>query len=390
MVDGKKNTARRINMIKLSEEFKKHRLRVAVACLLIIGVVSALFLTYGKKHSIAIYIVPGTEIPTAQHRAIVDKSVPVLTEQDMLAYNPQLHMLFLKESAMPRLDEDFKARFLTRGGSARLNAEKDDSFIVAVDGKPIYGGHFESAVIDSYIPPSPYIIDRSEGLQIAFRATDNDEDLRSSSDLLNAFKDMGMLTERVFAIPAFDGAGSFDVAALWRGRTPYVVDDSEVGRLIDALKFPLNVTVEGFERQSYGDQFGLTVNLKTTPEIKQHYGEVANRSLVKQNALMLFSLIDNIKYVRFVFDDQINPYQYEYDAAFAAGYLGDNFFAKTSTLGDFYNLQSDVFTLLRLGGATLQKNINLFVWKNSEGQTCYSLFWGEKDAFEQSKIYDAQ
>ncbi|PIE77330.1 MAG: hypothetical protein CSA13_00050, partial [Clostridiales bacterium] len=32
----------------------------------------------------------------------------------------------------------------------------------------------------------------------------------------------------------------------------------------------------------------------------------------------------------------------------------------------------------------------LFVWKNSEGQTCYSLFWGEKDAFEQSKIYDAQ
>lgn len=49
MVDGKKNVERRIKMIKLGETFKKHKVIVAVACLLIISVVSVLFLTQGNS-----------------------------------------------------------------------------------------------------------------------------------------------------------------------------------------------------------------------------------------------------------------------------------------------------------------------------------------------------
>ncbi|WP_409968420.1 M56 family metallopeptidase [Bengtsoniella intestinalis] len=45
MVDNKENTKRRIQMIQLGEVFKKHKLIIAVGCLAVIGVLSALFLT---------------------------------------------------------------------------------------------------------------------------------------------------------------------------------------------------------------------------------------------------------------------------------------------------------------------------------------------------------
>ncbi len=45
MVDNKGNTKRRIQMIQLGEVFKKHKIIIAVGCLAVIGVLSALFLT---------------------------------------------------------------------------------------------------------------------------------------------------------------------------------------------------------------------------------------------------------------------------------------------------------------------------------------------------------
>ena len=48
MVDGEKNLERRISMIKLGETFKKHRVIIAIVCLLTVGVVGSLFLTQPK------------------------------------------------------------------------------------------------------------------------------------------------------------------------------------------------------------------------------------------------------------------------------------------------------------------------------------------------------
>lgn len=126
------------------------------------------------------------------------------------------------------------------------------------------------------------------------------------------------------------------IEKLWESRTEYVGDSSAVGNIIGSLPFPDSVTYSGIQLDTQTTPFAITVNLKAHTKAGNSDTEELRREQFKVNAMILFSLIENVKRITFSIDDPIHgSASLVYTSSQAQDMLGGNYFSKTKTLEGF-------------------------------------------------------
>lgn len=126
---------------------------------------------------------------------------------------------------------------------------------------------------------------------------------------------------------------------LWKARTKYIGDNSSVGKIVAQLQFPNDVTYDYFELDTKDHPYGIRINFKTDTEMQSFYSETSNQSLFQTNALIMFSLIENVEYVAFSFDDGTNqPHYIRYTSDIVKRILGEDYFKESETLENFHAL----------------------------------------------------
>lgn len=115
-------------------------------------------------------------------------------------------------------------------------------------------------------------------------------------------------------------------------RTQYIGDNAAVGNLVSLLDFPENLQYDGVELYTSEPPYGLTIYFKTDTETRDSYSGVLNQDPLKQNAVLLFSLIENADTISFTLDDGKNPYSESFSREWAEDLMGEkNLFAQTET-----------------------------------------------------------
>lgn len=126
---------------------------------------------------------------------------------------------------------------------------------------------------------------------------------------------------------------------LWRHRTPYIGNNSEVGGIISELIFPEKLTHDGFELHTSEPPYAVTVKLKTDAETREYYAGGLHQKPFQINACIMFSLIENAQYVNFSLDDGISaPYSMQYTRDWAESIVGANLWDESRTLESFEKL----------------------------------------------------
>lgn len=122
--------------------------------------------------------------------------------------------------------------------------------------------------------------------------------------------------------------------ALWQHRTPYVGNNAAVGGILSALDFPDEFAYDGFSLETAEPPHGITVNLKATaPDAASQ-----NAAALQYNAIIMFSLVENVDTISFALDNGITA---EFTRKLAQQLLGkENLFAYTETLEGLSNLLS--------------------------------------------------
>lgn len=124
---------------------------------------------------------------------------------------------------------------------------------------------------------------------------------------------------------------AYDVNTLWENRTKYIGDNSAVGNIISALIFPENIIYDGFELYTEEYPYTITVHLKTDTETRNFYSEPLHQHIFTQNAVVMFSLIENAEIIQFVFNDGVNSNTFQLANGTASAFLGEDYFARTET-----------------------------------------------------------
>ncbi len=310
MADGKKNIARRINMIKLGEKFKKHKITIATISLVLMAVIASLFLTSAKaEHSIAIYVMPGIEIPGDEntiedYSQYIADNEPVLTEADITGYNAELRMFFLREEILKAYRQKKAAlsdkEKLSLSGSLILGADGPAAFIVALDGEVVYGGNTEVSLVSSYAPRGPIIRDCDFGLRITRDIFLRENPQIADEALVEAFKDMGLLTENIFDVSAPASSAYYDVKKLFNHRTEYVGDSSKVVNIASSLAYPDGSTYDSVVLHTDARPYGIEVHLNVDAAGKEDEFYQARFIAFRERAELLFALIGNLDRVDFV------------------------------------------------------------------------------------------
>lgn len=134
------------------------------------------------------------------------------------------------------------------------------------------------------------------------------------------------------------------IEKLWESRTEYVGDNSAVGNIVGTLSFPDSVTYSGIQLDTQATPFAITINLKAHTNARNYDTEELHREQFKVNAMILFSLIENVKRITFSIDDPIHgPASLVYTSSQAQDILGENYFSKTKTLEGFKAVLSKLF-----------------------------------------------
>lgn len=111
-----------------------------------------------------------------------------------------------------------------------------------------------------------------------------------------------------------DGKTTINVQELWDLRTPYVGDNSAVGKLLTLLPLPNGLLHDHFELHTTGNERGISWVLNGDGRTS------FSTQLFETNALLLFALIDNLEdfYVTII-DSSNNNTSYQYNRSFADG-----------------------------------------------------------------------
>ncbi len=128
---------------------------------------------------------------------------------------------------------------------------------------------------------------------------------------------IGLMTNPV------DGDVSLSVAdRLYKYKTEYVGDASKVGGIVSLLDFPEGVNYDHFELFTDSSPHSITVYLKTDVQTGNYFRGEANRAQFQKNAIVMFSLVDNVDYINFSLDDNKNEYDMQYIRAWANDKMG--------------------------------------------------------------------
>jgi bla regulator protein BlaR1 len=99
----------------------------------------------------------------------------------------------------------------------------------------------------------------------------------------------------------------FDMDALIDNRTPYIGTNSKVVALIDAMPLSTGVARTSVELQTANQPYGITIHfeLNEKSRVINARGAISENAFYP-NAVMLFSLIDNVDFIYCIFTDDAN------------------------------------------------------------------------------------
>lgn len=374
MVDGKKNTQKRIQTIKLKKMYKKYRILIATSALALITVLSLVFLTDGKKHEINLYVVKGMHHERADYPNLIQNLRPVLTTKDIKKYNPTTHMLFVKNHVLTSAQERKNNLDLWGSGSAILKASYTDSFIITVDGDIVLGGNMQLPIHFSFLPEIT-LSDGNKGIELKhFMGADHLETDR----LETAFKDMRMLTEEVFEVPSTTHKNKYyDVNQLTQYSKTASTGHS-IDQIIRALVFPEYVEYKDHQQDL---PHSLTFYLSAPKEVKTYYTGTLHQSTFSLNAKVLFALIPSLENVNFVIDDGNSPYEMSFVSDILKDRSSFEGLPKAEQAQKLYDLiaKENQFYYMLWNNPN---RLTLFVWKNSDGKNQYSLLYGNEEIYK--------
>ena len=129
---------------------------------------------------------------------------PVITSQDIQAYDLKKHHIKLTDDCMKRLGKrnteamdqlgPYEKLSLGAKASHLLGGMYPDKFSIKVEGETIYEGTFEPPLFISNRPQGPFISDREDGFDIIrFDIGRGSVDVREDERLISALKENDML-----------------------------------------------------------------------------------------------------------------------------------------------------------------------------------------------------
>ena len=86
---------------------------------------------------------------------------------------------------------------------------------------------------------------------------------------------------------------------LYKLKGTYIGDNSKVGKIINLLDFPEELTPNGMELFTREEPFGLRINFQSSDEIMAKYISTSSDYVWRPQSLILFSLIDNLEYIEY-------------------------------------------------------------------------------------------
>ena len=90
---------------------------------------------------------------------------------------------------------------------------------------------------------------------------------------------------------------------LYKLKGTYIGDNSKVGNIISFLDFPEELTLNGMELFTKEEPFGLQINFKADSAIQAKYVSMSSDYIWRSQSLILFSLIDNLDYIKYAIDN---------------------------------------------------------------------------------------
>lgn len=136
---------------------------------------------------------------------------------------------------------------------------------------------------------------------------------------------------------------AYAVKDLWNARTKYVGDNSAVGKIIMALSFE-DLKYHSFELFTDKQPYAVSVNLKTDTETRNAYAGALDEVIFEENAIIMFSLIENVDQVVFTLDDGETPYSMEYFRSWAEDFMDGSLYGRTETFEGFKELTKEIST----------------------------------------------
>ena len=89
---------------------------------------------------------------------------------------------------------------------------------------------------------------------------------------------------------------------LYKLKGTYIGDNSNVGNIINLLDFPEELTPNGMELFTNAEPYGLQVNFKADVETQMKYISMSTDYAWRPQSVILFSLIDNLDYIKYSID----------------------------------------------------------------------------------------
>lgn len=119
-------------------------------------------------------------------------------------------------------------------------------------------------------------------------------------------------------------------------RTNYVGDASAVGNITDAWYTIADATKDGFELHTDEEPYGATIKYTSQMEPEEVYQNYS--SLIDQNAIILFSLVENLGYIEI----QVNDQQIAIYSRFDIESLYGDIWTQSKTLLGLYQLYLEI------------------------------------------------
>lgn len=123
--------------------------------------------------------------------------------------------------------------------------------------------------------------------------------------------------------------------ALWNARTNYVGDNSAVAQILNNLKLPDGIVYDGFELETAEHPYTIRMKCKVEELTSEEFPNKAHETLLTKNAIIMFSLIENLELVYFEFDDAYRERDFQLADGIASSHLGEDYFELTETYQGF-------------------------------------------------------
>ena len=94
-----------------------------------------------------------------------------------------------------------------------------------------------------------------------------------------------------------------DVDKLYELKGGKIGDNSRVGNIINLLDFPKDLEPNGIELSTKEEPYGLQINFSADTDTKMKYIAMSSDEVWRSQSLILFSLIDNLNYIKYAIDD---------------------------------------------------------------------------------------